>query len=141
MDTNAHLSTRCPKLNGDDKSSIPPTATWLLPPYGKHNPSHIQGHTLPSQPSQLLITQFHLNTHNLSTSLAAPKANPIFHAANKTIHKTHFDYRHISSSSSPLYSQQTLSKEITHLARKRLNVNTHIRYNHSSPKNKPTFPR
>ena len=56
----------------------------------KFNPSHVRRHTLPSQPSQLLITQFRLNTHNLSTSLAAPKANPIFHAANKTIHKNIF---------------------------------------------------
>ena len=54
----------------------------------KFNPSHVRRHTLPSQPSQLLITQFRLNTHNLSTSLAAPKANPIFHAANKTTLKT-----------------------------------------------------
>ena len=30
----------------------------------KHNPSHVRRHTLPSQPSQLLITQFRLNTHN-----------------------------------------------------------------------------
>ena len=49
----------------------------------KCNPSHVQRHTQPSQPSQLLITQFGLNKHNLSTSLAAPKANPIFHAAKK----------------------------------------------------------
>ena len=47
----------------------------------KFNPSHVQRHMLPSQPSQLLVTQFRLNTHNLSMSLAAPKANPIFHAA------------------------------------------------------------
>ena len=41
--------------------------------------------------SQLLITQFRLNKHNFSTSLAAPKANPIFHAANKKpIHKNTF---------------------------------------------------
>ena len=30
----------------------------------KHNPSHVRRHMLPSQPSQLLITQFRLNTHN-----------------------------------------------------------------------------
>ena len=29
----------------------------------EHNPSHIRRHTLPSQPFQLLITQFRLNTH------------------------------------------------------------------------------
>ena len=71
----------------------------------KHNPSHVQRHTLPSQ---LLITQFRLNTHNLSMSLAAPKANPIFHAANKNLFtKTHFDYRHLTSSSSSFYFSQT----------------------------------
>ena len=48
-------------------------------------PQHVRRHTLPSQPSQVLITQFRLNKHNLSTSLAAPKANPIFHAANKNL--------------------------------------------------------
>ena len=71
-----HETTRC-------QSSIPPTATWLSLNYSEHNPSHVRRHTLPSQPSQLLITQFRLNTHNLSTRLAAQKANPIFHAANK----------------------------------------------------------
>ena len=30
------------------------------------------------------ISPYHISTHNLSTSLAAPEANPIFHAANKT---------------------------------------------------------
>ena len=50
------------------------------------------------QPSQLLITQFRLNKHNFSTSLAAPKANPIFHAANKNLFiKIYFDYRHLTS--------------------------------------------
>ena len=35
------------------------------------------------------------------TSLTAPKANPIFHAANKNLFlKTPFDYRHLTSSSS-----------------------------------------
>ena len=35
------------------------------------------------------------------TSLAAPKANPIFHAANKNLFlKTPFDLRHLTSSSS-----------------------------------------
>ena len=36
----------------------------------KHNPSHVQRHTLPSQ---LLITQFRLNTHNLSRVLQHQK--------------------------------------------------------------------
>ena len=44
-----------------------------------------------------------------STSLAAPKANPISHAANKNLFtKTHFDLRHLtSSSSSSFYFSQT----------------------------------
>ena len=36
----------------------------------KHNPSHVQRHTLPSQ---LLITQFRLNTHNPSRVLQHQK--------------------------------------------------------------------
>ena len=73
----------------------------------KHNSSHVQQHTLPPQPSQLLITQFRLNKHNFSTSLAAPKANPIFHAANKNpFIKIYFDYRHLTSSSSSFYSSK-----------------------------------
>ena len=53
------------------------------------------------------------------TSLAAPKANPIFHAANKNLFtKTHFDSRHLTSSSSFYFSQPskgnyTLSEETT----------------------------
>ena len=74
----------------------------------KHNPSHVQQHMLPPQPSQLLITQFRLNKHNLSTSLAAPKENPIFHAANKNLFlKTPFDLRRLTSSSSSFHFSQT----------------------------------
>ena len=39
----------------------------------KLNPSHVRRHTLPSQPSQLLITQFRLNTHNPSRVLQHQK--------------------------------------------------------------------
>ena len=39
----------------------------------KHNPSHVRRHTLPPQPSQLLITQFRLNTHNPSRVLQHQK--------------------------------------------------------------------
>ena len=61
----------------------------------EHNPSHVRRHMLPSQ---LLTTQFRLNKHNFSTSLAAPKANPIFHAANKNLFlKTPFDLRHLTT--------------------------------------------
>ena len=77
----------------------------------KHNPSHVRRHTLPSQPSQHLLTQFRLNKHNLSTSLAVPKANPIFHAANKNqFLKTPFDSRHLTSSSFYLYLPLNLSE-------------------------------
>ena len=45
------------------------------------------------------------------TSLAAPKANPIFHAANKNLFpKTPFDYRHLTSSSSSFYFLTTISE-------------------------------
>ena len=54
--------TRHTKLHGDIQSSIPTTATCLSSKCNEHNPSHVRRHTLPSQPSQLLITQFCLNT-------------------------------------------------------------------------------
>ena len=82
----------------------------------EHNPSHVQRHTLPSQ---LLITQFRLNTHNLSRVLQNQKQTQIFHATNKTLFtKTHFDSRHLTSSSSFYFSQPsegncTLSEETT----------------------------
>ena len=54
------------------------------------------------------ITSQHSQTF---TSLAAPKANPIFHAANKNlIPKTPFDYRHLTSSSSSIYFLTTISE-------------------------------
>ena len=93
------------KLHGDSKVQF---LQWLSLNYSEHNPSHIRRHMLPSHPSQLLITQFRLNTHNLSTSLAAPKANPIFHAANKNLFiKTPFDLRHLIFFISPLFTLQT----------------------------------
>ena len=51
------------KTHGDIQSSISTTTTCLSL---KHNPSHVRRHTLPSQPSQLLITPFRLHTHNFS---------------------------------------------------------------------------
>ena len=48
----------------------------------EHNPSHVQRHTLPSQPSHNSISSQYSQPF---TSLAAPKANPIFHAANKNL--------------------------------------------------------
>ena len=51
------------------------------------------------------------------TSLAAPKANPIFHAANKNLYlKTPFDYRHLTSSSSSQYFLTTISEGFTTLS-------------------------
>ena len=61
------------ETHGDIQSSFTPTATWLLLNYSEHNPSHVWRHALPSQPSQLLITQFRLNTHNLSWVLQHQK--------------------------------------------------------------------
>ena len=56
----------------------------------KHNPSHVRQHTLPSQPSQHLISQFRLNTNKLKLhESCSAKANPIFHAANKTLFQKH----------------------------------------------------
>ena len=52
----------------------------------KHNPSHVRRHTLPSQ---LLITQFRLNTHNPSRVLQHQNQTQIFHAANKTLFQKH----------------------------------------------------
>ena len=64
------------------------------------------------------------------TRLAAQKANPIFHAANKKLFLKTFRLRDLEPS--PLYTQQALVKDLTNFARKQLNVNTHIRYNLSS---------
>ena len=74
----------------------------------KHNSSHVRRHTLPSQPSQHLITPFRLNTHNPSRVLQHQKQTQIFHAANKNLFtKTHFDCRHLTTSSSSFYFLQT----------------------------------
>ena len=65
--------------------------------YNEHNPSHIRWHTLPSQPSQLLITQFRLNTHKLTcyeTCSTKSKLN-IPCCKIKLSIKTPFDYRHL----------------------------------------------
>ena len=78
---NARLSTR------RTKTMVTPMATWLSLNYSEHNPSYVQQHTLPSQPSQLLITQFHLHTHILSTSLAAQTQTTFSMLQIKTIPK------------------------------------------------------
>ena len=51
------------------------------------------------------------------TSLAAPKANLIFHAANKNLFiKTPFDYHHLTSSSFYLLFLTTLARGLTTLS-------------------------
>ena len=126
LDTLA-LNSPLVHLNGDNACSlqIPDTQNYtvtskiqflqlqqsLSSKMQKPNPSHVQRHTLSSQ---LLITQFRFNKHNLSTSLAAPKANPIFHAANKNLFiKIYFNYRHLTSSSFYLYLPINLARGLT----------------------------
>ena len=100
--------------------------THTLPKYqthknhgdSKHNPSHVQRHTLPSQ---LLITQFRLNTHNPSQVLQHQKQTQYFMLQNKNLFlKTPFDLRHLTTSSSssfyfsqPSEGNYTLSEETT----------------------------
>ena len=48
----------------------------------KYNPSHVRRHTLPSQPSQLLITQFRLNTHHESCSTKSKPNIPCYKIKN-----------------------------------------------------------
>ena len=90
------------------QSSIPPTATWLSLNYGEHNPSHVRRHALPSQPSQpshkSISSPQRLFTHNLSTSPAAQTQTTFSMLQIKTIPKTHFDYRHFTTSSTFIYS-------------------------------------
>ena len=59
----------------------PPIPDTKLHGDPKHNPSHVPQHTLPSQ--HLATPFLPILTSLNSTSLAAPKANPIFHVANK----------------------------------------------------------
>ena len=84
LDTLA-FNTPLVHLNGDNAYSpqIPDTQNYtvkfkvqflqlqqcLSSKSNEHNPSHVRRHTLPSQPSQLLITQFRLNTYNPSRVL------------------------------------------------------------------------
>ena len=53
----------------------------------KHNPSHVQRHTLPPQPSQLLITPFRLNTHNLFSLTNKLSLATILHKTRLKTHK------------------------------------------------------
>ena len=73
------------------------------------------------------------------TSLAAPKANPIFHAANKNLFiKIHFDSRHLTSFILHLFLTN-LAGALQPSAGKQHNVNTHAL--RPVLANKQTFPR
>ena len=88
------------ETHGDIQSSIPTTATCLSSKMQK-----TQSRTRPT--THAATTTFSTSHNSISslysqpfTSLAAPKANPIFHAANKNLFiKIYFDYRHLTSSS------------------------------------------
>ena len=88
LDTLA-LNSPLVHLNGDNAYSpqIPDTQNYtvtskvqflqlqqcLSSKSNEHNPSHVRRHALPSQPFQLLITQFRLNTNNPSRVLQHQK--------------------------------------------------------------------
>ena len=82
--------------------SITTTATCLSSKCKKHNPSRPTTHAAIPTSNNSISSQY----SQPFTSLAAPKANPIFHAAKKKLFiKTHFDSRHLTSSSSFYFSQ------------------------------------
>ena len=102
------------KTHGDSKVYFLQRQTWLSLNYGEHNPSHTRRYALHSQLNHISISSL---THNLSYETCSTNSNYIFHAANKNYSlKTHFDHRHLTSSSFLYY--------LTNLARKQLNVNT-----------------
>ena len=89
-------------------------------------PSHVRRHTLLSQPSQHLITQFRLNTHNLSRVLQHQKQTQYSMLQIKTLSLNTFRL-------SPSYFfiillllfLTNLARALQHSARKQHNVNTH----------------
>ena len=93
-------------FNGDQRTPLHQT-------YKNHGDSKTQSLTRPT--THAAISTFSTSHNAISshysqpfTSLAAPKANPIFHAANKNlILKIPFDYHHLTSSSSSFYFLQT----------------------------------
>ena len=107
------------KLHGVIQSSISTTATMSF--------VKIQRTQSLTHPTTHAATSTFSTSHNSIssqysqpfTSLAAPKAYPIFHAANKNLFiKIYFDLRHLTSSSSFYFSQPsegkyTLSEETT----------------------------
>ena len=144
---NASSNTRH-ETHGDVQSSIPTTATCLSSKMQKtqsltrpttHAAISTSHNTISSQYSQPFM------------SLAAPKANPIFHAAKykNLFLKTPFDLRHLTSSSSSSFllfltnlarGLTTLSEETTQ--RKHTYVTTIFLANNkiSLATNKPTSP-
>ena len=55
------------ETHGDIQSSIPSTATWLSPPYGEHNPSHVS----------ILTTSPRVLRHQKQTQYSMPQIEPI----------------------------------------------------------------
>ena len=94
-------------LNGDSANSL-----HQIPDTKLHGDSKAQSLTHPT--THAAISTFPTSHNSISskysqpfTSLSAPKANLIFHAANKNLFiKTYFDYRHLTSSSSSFYFPQ-----------------------------------
>ena len=78
-----------------------------------HGDSKAQSLTRPTTHAAILTFSTSHNTISSQysqpfTNLAAPKANPILHAANKNLFmKTPFNYHHLTSSSSSFYFSQT----------------------------------
>ena len=104
-----HLALNSPlgHLNGDNANSPPDTRNYTvtLKLKSPHTSDDTRCHL---NLLNLLITQFRLNKHNLCMSLAAPKANPIFHAANKNLFiKIYFDLRHLIFIILPLFTLKT----------------------------------
>ena len=123
LDTLA-LNSPLGHLNGDNAySSQIPWNSWWHPKFNSYNCNmsfvkiqRTQSLTCPT--THAAISTFSKSHTSISsqylqpfTSLAAPKANPIFHAANKNlIPKIPFDYCHLTSSSFYLYLPLNLSE-------------------------------
>ena len=85
------------ETHGDIQSSFPPTATWLSLNYSEHNPSHVRRHAQPSQPFHKSISSQYSHPFHESCST---KSKPNIPCCKSNLFlKTHFDYRHLTSSS------------------------------------------
>ena len=117
------------------QSSIPLTATWLSLNYGEHNPSHVRRYTLPSQPSHNSISSPY--SQSFLRDLQHQKQTQYSMLQIKTILKTHFDYRHLISSSSFYFSQpseEVIKHKHAHHNSSSLNNNKQIyRPNNNKP--------